>query len=263
VLGARFLPAVAVLEAVLLVPLLPLCADLRSVRGWPRVAILGTPILTTLAATFAACVVPAFSVKAPERLNVEYWLDADSGRAQWVIRPDSGRLPEPMGLAAKFRRIDRGVFPWNLGPAFVSDAPYLELAAPTFTILESSVADNKRSYRTLLRSERDAPAAAVFFPASSGIDSVRMEDFAIPRPSERLRKFLNGWTVYDCDTMPVRGVTLSFTLPVGRPVEVYAMDRTFRLPDEGSFLLKARPLAATPSQDGDVTLVGRRIQLIP
>ena len=90
-----------------------------------------------------------------------------------------------------------------------------------------------------------------------------MEDFIVPSLSERLRKFLNGWSSYSCDTMPAKGVILSFTLPLGKPVDVYAVDKTFRLPDEGGFLLKARPLTATRSQDGDVTLVSRRVQLIP
>jgi Peptidase family M28 len=263
VLGTQSLAAIVIFVVVLLAPLLPLCADLRHAKGFPRVAISSTPLLAMAGATFAALVVPTFSARAPERVNLEYRLDADSARAQWVIFPDSGRLQETIRLAANFQRSESGPFPWDRAPAFVTDAPYLSLSAPTFTLLESSVDDGKRSYRMLLRSERAAPAATVLFPPDSGIESVRMEDVPIPPQSERLRTFLNGWTRYDCDTMPAKGVTLSFTLPVGKPTEVYAIDRTFRLPDEGNFLLKARPLTATRSQDGDVTLVSRRIQLIP
>ena len=262
-LGARFAAVVAIAAAVLFAPLLPICADLRYALGAAQVAILAVPILATLAGISTASVLPPFSAKAPERLNIDYWLDADSGRAQWVIQPDSGRLPEPIRLAAKFQRTTKGPFPWSHTPSFIGDAPHLGLAAPTFTILESSVASGKRLYRTLLRSERAAPVAAVLFPPDSGIESVRMEDFPLPPQSERLRRFLNRWFLYDCDTMPAKGVTLGFALPVGKPVEVYAIDKTFRLPDEGSFLLKARPLTATRSQEGDVTLVSRRVQLIP
>jgi hypothetical protein len=262
-LGARFLAEVAMGAAMLLTPLLPTGADLSDTRGAARAAILGVPILATLGAIFAATIVPAFSAKAPERLNINYWLDADSGRAQWIIQPDSGRLPEPMRLATKFQRSAKGPFPWSNAPTFIADAPHLGLAAPTFTILESSVANGRRLYRMLLRSERAAPAATVLFPPDSGMESVRMEDFVVPSLSERLRKFLNGWSSYACDTMPAKGVILSLALPLGKPVDVYAVDKTFRLPDEGGFLLKARPLTATRSQDGDVTLVSRRVQLIP
>jgi hypothetical protein len=63
--------------------------------------------------------------------------------------------------------------------------------------------------------------------------------------------------------MPAKGVEITFTLPAGKPVEVYALDETYGLPLEGLFLVKARPFTATPSQDGDVTVVSRRVQLLP
>lgn len=262
-LGVQYLAGIAVLAALLFAPLLAVCADLRYTRGFRRVMILFLPLLATGLAIFAASVVPVFSAKAPQRVNIEYWLDGDSGRAQWVVLPDSGRLPEAIRLAARFHRIETGLFPWERQPAFVSGAPQLGLAAPTFTILESSVADGNRLYRTLLRSERGAPEAMVLFAPDSGIDSARMSDLAVPPESERVRRYLKGWTLYDCATMPAKGVQLSFTLSVGRAVEVYVIDKTFRLPGEGDFLLKSRPLTATRSQDGDITVVSRRIQLIP
>jgi hypothetical protein len=63
--------------------------------------------------------------------------------------------------------------------------------------------------------------------------------------------------------MSAKGIEISFTLPTGKPVEVYALDQTYALPPEASFLVKARPFTATPSQDGDVTVVSRRVQLLP
>jgi hypothetical protein len=262
-LGVAYLPAIAIVAAVLFAPLLPVCADLRYARGFGRVAILGMPAIATALAIFVASVVPVYSAKAPERVNIEYWLDADQGRGEWVVLPDSGRLPEAIRLAAVFHRTPTGLFPWERQPAFVADATHLGLAAPTFTILESSVVDGKHLYRMLLRSERAAPEAMVLFPPDSGIDSARMADFAVPAESDRVQHYLKGWTLYDCDTMPAKGVELSFKLPVGKPVEVYVIDKTFRLPDEGGFLLKSRPLTATRSQDGDIAVVSRRIQLIP
>jgi hypothetical protein len=262
-LGLRYLWALAAVATVLLAPLLPVCADLRESAGLPSTAVIGVPFVVTLGAFFAASVVPAFSAKAPERVNLQYWLDADSGRAQWLVHPASGHLPEPIGLATKFHELERGPFPWITGASFVADAPNLGIPAPTFTILETSVADGRHAYRTLLRSERAAPEAMVLFPPNSGIGSVEMEGFPVPPESERLATVLNGWTVYECVTMPLKGISLSFTLPVGRPVQVFVLDQTFRMPDEGNFLLHARPLTATPSQDGDVTVVSRRVQLIP
>jgi hypothetical protein len=63
--------------------------------------------------------------------------------------------------------------------------------------------------------------------------------------------------------MPAAGVEITFSLPDGKPVEVSAVDQSYGLPPEGMFLLNSRPLKATPSQEGDVTIVSRRVELIP
>ena len=262
-LGLESLPALAVVLAILFSPLLAMCTDLRDASGVPALAVPGIPVAVTIAAAFLSSVVPAFSAKAPERVNIEYWSDADAGKTQWVVRPNSGRLPDPIRLAANFHSVDHGPFPWNRQTAFLADAPHLDLAPPTFTILNFSVANGRRTYTALLRSERGAPQAMVFFPPDSGLGDLRAEDSPIPVDESRVQRYLNGWSIFSCVTMTPKGVTITFTLPVGKPVEVYAVDQTFRLPDEGSVLLKSRPLTATASQDGDITLVSRRIQLNP
>jgi hypothetical protein len=58
-------------------------------------------------------------------------------------------------------------------------------------------------------------------------------------------------------------VEITFTLPVGKPVEVYAFDESSGLPAEGAFLLNSRPLTAIASGDGDNSLVSRRVELNP
>jgi hypothetical protein len=81
--------------------------------------------------------------------------------------------------------------------------------------------------------------------------------------SPRAKSYVNRWSFYDCVTMPAKGVEISFTLPAGKPIEIYAVDQSYELPLEGLFLQKSRPFTARPSQDGDVTIVSRRVQLIP
>ena len=262
-LGNRALVLIAVLVALICTPLAPLCSDLRGVPGLRGLAIPWLPILVTAMALFAAIVVPAYSAKSPERVNLEFVQDADTGNAQWIVQPASGRLPEPLRLAANFHAAAHGAFPWETRAAFVSDAPHLDLAPPTFTILESSEADGRHNYRTLLRSERGAPYAAIFFPPGSDIQSVRMQDQPIPAVTPEVRNYLIGWTAYACPTMPAAGVEISFSVPLGKTVEVSAADESYSLPNEGAFLENARPLTATASQNGDVTIVSRRVQLLP
>jgi Peptidase family M28 len=262
-LGVRILAGIALVVALLLSPLAPLLASLREPKGMARFALPGTAIAVTVLAAFGAVVAPAYSAKAPEHVNLQYRQDGDSGRSQWVVYTDSGRLPEPIRLATNFRRIDKGSFPWDTLPAFLADAPHLEIAAPTFTILESSESGGKRQYRALLRSERGAPEAVVFFPPDSGIDKVQIQDEPIPHKADRVLRYFNGWDLYRCMTMPAKGIEIKFELPLGKPVEVYVLDLSYGLPLEGMFMTKSRPLTATPFSQGDVTILTRRVQLIP
>jgi hypothetical protein len=261
--GNPILPVISVVVASLLTPMAPVCAGVRQSPGLRRIALPGLAIALTLGAAFLAVVVPAFSAKSPEHVNLEYVEDSDSGNSQWVVYPASGRLPEPIRLATNLARHNGGPFPWVGGITFLSNAPHLDLPPPTLTVLESSEVPGKRLYRTLLRSERGAPRALVLFPPDSGVESVQMEGQTLQPQSETMRRESNGWYVYLSETMPGRGIDLTFRLPAGRPVQVYAVDTSFALPLEGTFLLKSRPLTATPYQDGDRTVVVRHLELLP
>jgi Peptidase family M28 len=261
--GNRGLPLATLLVALLLTSLAPLCADVRELPGLRGQLFLWVPAAAVAASAFAAAVVPAYSAKAPERLNMEYWQETDTGVSQWIVQSDSGALPEPIRLAANFRRAPQGALPWSSHPSFVATAPRVDLAPPTFTVLESSQAGARRSYRTLLRSERGAPFAAALFPPLADIESVRMGDQPLPPEASRIRDFYNGWTAYSCPAMPPGGIEISFSVPIGKPIEISAVDQTYGLPAEGAFLLNSRPLTATPFQNGDVTIVSRRVQLLP
>ena len=183
--------------------------------------------------------------------------------ARWIVYPDSGHLRAPIQLAGDFQRAYHGAFPWDTHASFVADAPHLDLSAPSFTILDSSIQGQRRHYTALLRSERGAPEAAVLFPPTSGVDDVRIQGQLIAGESPLVRRLLNGWTAYFCAGIPAAGVNMTFTLPVGKTVEITAIDRSYGLPPVGAFLSNARPLTAVPSQDGDLTVVSRRVQLFP
>jgi len=261
--GSHALPLIAVLVALLLSPLAPLFAEAERARGLSLLALPWLAGAVTLLASFAAIVVPAFSAKAPEHVTLQYVQEADSGNSQWVVYPASGHLPEPIRLATNFRGQENGAFPWVVDPAFFAAAPHEELAPPTFTIQESTELPGKRRYRTLLRSERGASEALVMFPPNSRIESVLAIDEPVQPQTEKVRQYQNGWYAYDFYAMPAKGVEMSFTLPVGKSVEVYVLDITYALPLEGMFLLKSRPLTATPFGEGDCTIASRRVQLLP
>jgi hypothetical protein len=262
-MGNRALPFIAALVALALTPTLPLCADILNTTGMRGAMFSWIPIAAALIAAFIAVVAPQFSAKSPERMNIQYWKDADTGVAQWIVEPDSGHLPEAIRVAAAFKHADKGPFPWDRGPAYLTPAPRLAFSAPSFTILESFPAGTERNYRALLRSERGAPEVLALFPPNSGVTKVNMQGEPIKRATEKMRFFFGDWNIYRCLTMPPEGVEIAFTLPVGKPLQVYVADVKHGLPVEGKFLLNARPLSATPSHDGDLTIVSRSMQLLP
>jgi hypothetical protein len=262
-LGNRALPGIAALAAFLFTPLLPLCVDFLKIKSVRGVAIFWTPVVVAFAAGFAALLMPPYSAKAPERVNIEFWKDADTGKTQWIVEPASGRLPDPLLAATSFRHADKGPFPWDAGPAFFAPAPGLDNPAPTLTILASTPVADRRNYRALLRSERGASEAMVLFPPGSNVSAARINDVAVEGDSSWSHRLFGDWEIYRCLTTPAGGVEIAFSLPAGKPLEVYALDATYGLPPGGKFLLDARPFTAAPSQDGDVTIVSRRVQFIP
>jgi hypothetical protein len=261
--GSPGMPLIAVVIGLILSPLAPLVADWKRARGFSLLALPWLAATVTVLAAFAAVVAPAYSAKSPEHVNLQYVQEADSGKSQWVVYPDSGRLPEPIRLATNFSAHENGVFPWITGPAFFAAAPHLELAPPTFTILESSQISGMRQYRALLRSERGASRALLLFPPDSGIESISAAGEPLQPQTGKMREHRNGWYIFDFFAIPAKGVELSFTLPPGKSVEVYALDVTYALPLEGMFMLKSRPLTAASYGQGDSTLVSRRVQLLP
>jgi hypothetical protein len=262
-MGTAFLMTVALLVGLIFTAMAPLCVGLRDAHGLPLLMFPAVPVAVAALAVFGAAIAPAYSARSPQHVNIEYWQDADTGESQWIVNPASGVLPEPVRLATSFHRLQYGPFPWGSESAFVANAPHVDVSPPTFTILESSVAGDRREFRVLLRSERGAPEATVLFPPDADVELVRIEGEPVVLVRDISRRFLNGWSAYKCSTMPAKGVEVSFTLPIGRPVEVIALDQSFSLPLEGMFLLKSRPLTAAPFQNGDVTLVSRHVQLLP
>lgn len=80
---------------------------------------------------------------------------------------------------------------------------------------------------------------------------------------DQMLQYTHGWHVYICDTVPPDGVQLQFTLPAGKSVGVFLLDKSFALPPKGAFLEKARPKTTISSQDGDSAMVSHFVTLKP
>jgi Peptidase family M28 len=244
------------LSAIFLLPLLEQAALTRR-----RLMLLAAAVI--FAAVCITVLLPTYSTRWPQRMNVEYWLDADAGKAHWWTQTASQHLPGAMAEAVKFDPTPRDRFPGYPLQGFFADAQALKLSAPELTPVVVADAASAAHIELLLRSTRGAPTGFVVFPAEAHIQSV-----VLATPSGPLRAKLhtlrNGSTVLLAPGMPATG--LRFGIDVAAPLMVQVFDENYALPDEladGKLLQRARPQTATSSQDGDVTVVQRTVHLDP
>jgi hypothetical protein len=257
-LGLNGLLATALLLAFVFAALAPLVAGSGSFgRRW-------LPLAATVAAVvFAvlALVSPSFAPRSPRVLNVYLHKDADSGASRWLIL-SSTPLPPAVLAAAKFTRQSAPPFPWSPPRirAFAAPAPELNAAAPELTVLEDSTAGGKRHLRLRLTSLRGAPVGTVWIPADARLTSIAID--GQPVPMEDLGR-PEGWRWRFCSnlTLPARGSELDVVLGATQPTDWYVLDRSYGLPPLGKALLAARSKNAMPGQDGDVTVVSRKVRI--
>jgi hypothetical protein len=259
--GVLAFPALAVVLALVLILFAPVFCE--ADQGTPALfgAFLSASTGAALLFTIGAVLLPAYSAGTPDRLNISYALDADSGKAQWQVEPESQQLPASFRQVMQFSATPEKAFPWNASPSFMADAGHLDLAAPTLTIEDVVVSGHKRTVRARLKSERGAPEASILFSPSSGIKEMSINGHTVPKAPPRVLQWLNGWHAYDCPVMPTEGMEMQFTVEGDKPADVYVVDESYDLPGAGEGLRKARPGYAVASQDGDETVVYRQVKI--
>jgi len=210
--------------------------------------------------TLAAAAKP-FSADSPERMSIAFSQDADTQRSRWLAYAESGRLRGDLARAAPFSAAPVRAFLWSGAPgAFAADARGASLPAPSATVLEDSRDGSTRRIRFNLRSTRGAPAVFLAIPPAAQIQSIRVAGEALGPINPRIVSFQGGWRLITCLTTPPEGVELALVAGPN-PLEVYAGDRSAGLPSAAEPLLRARGPEAAPSQQGDVTIVTRRLKL--
>ena len=237
--------------------LLPLLA---RASGTARRIMLALAALSALGGAIAALGLPAYSADWPERVNLEYWLDVDTGESHYLARCDSSRLPATLAAAAHFEPVPRPRFAGSASRAFYADAPLLALAPPELSSAQSLDTAAGR-YVLHLRSARGAPEAIVVFPAAAQVGEIELA--AVQGPVRaKTRKLRSGATLLDIVGLPAAGVEFSFDTAGAAPIKVQVFDQSYDFPQQQG-LRQARGPDTTSSQDGDLTVVHRTVSLFP
>jgi Peptidase family M28 len=251
------------------ITLLPLLA-VSSVRARQRVIVLTA--LMSLGGFVVTLYLPTYSAEWPERINVEYWFDADTGESNYLARPASLRLPAALIAAAHFDPVPRPRFAGSRSLAFYAAAPRLALAVPELTLasqptpasLRAAVAQSigaPTHFDLRLRSARGAPEALVVFPASARVADIELATAKGP-VRVKLSKLRSGATLLDIVGLPAAGVEFSAEAAGPLPLAIQVFDQSYDFP-EGQILQRVRPTNATSSQDGDLTVAHRTVSLDP
>jgi len=261
-LGAPAWPISTVTLCVTAAFLLPLLGNAtRPVRQ--RLTVIAAVL--TFGAICITVLMPTYSKSWPQRVNVEYWVDADSGRAHWYAQTASLHLPSAMAETTKFDPVPRDRFPGYPLKGFYAQAPTLTLAAPELTRISADAggADPGRM-ELLLRSARGAPKAFAIFPASAGIHHIEIATPSGPLRA-KLQTLRDGSTLLLASGIAQAGLRFWVNAPAA-PTTAQVFDESYDLPGElpvGNKLQQARPKNATSSQDGDITVVQRTVRLDP
>jgi hypothetical protein len=192
--------------------------------------------------------------------------DVDSGETHLLLR-GAPPYPPPMLKAAGFGKQPVPPFPWSppVARSFVAPVPPLGAPGPELAVLADSVEDGKRHLRLRLTSPRGARVATLLIPAKAGLESMRVDGETVPmggapkpgapRPPAR------GWRVITYHTLPTQGGILEVVLSSTEPNDWYLFDRTDDLPVSARGVAAARPAWAAALQDGDGTIVSRKVRI--
>lgn len=240
-----------------LLPLL-IVADGSTRRGLCLTATLlaGAGIVTTAA-------LPTYSAAVPQRLNLEYRRDAEPGTAHWVALAEALQLPPELARAATFAAPPGPYPPGDRRQAHFAVAPDLPLPAPELRVLSATPEGNRTRYRAHLVSPRGAPEVQLRFAAGTPVHALTLESVegaaaVVPLP---LRDDASGGRNVTIKALPAAGWQLTFETPRDTPPAIQVRDRSPDFPAQGHFLQAARSPLATPSREGDGSVVSRTVRL--
>jgi Peptidase family M28 len=251
--GVLAWPAISIGAGAALGFWLPLLATSSQQLGKSVMAYSGAIAVAGLAVTL---LLPTFSPQSPQRINIEYWLDADTGRAHWWVQPGSLQLPAPMAAEASFDKTLQPRFPGISQMGFAAPAPAIAAEAPHMELI--STAGTYFEYR--LTSPRQSDKLFAVFPAAAQVNKVTVNTPSGPLTTQ-LPQLGGGATLLTLRNLPAEGMVIGINSPT--PISALVLDESYGLPRElaqGKALQSARPENATSTQDGDVTVLGRTVR---
>jgi hypothetical protein len=234
IMGLKLHPLFMVSAAFGLLSLLPLMA---KAKGWKPTFIVSLVLSLTFAVV--AGLQPAYSERAPQRLNLRY-AERD-GRAFWLADAVA-RLPDRLRKAANFAASPQDVK--DLGRFYVAPAGRVHLDPPHVIV-------RRAGNQVGLETDTAADGFILLVPAQARLQRVTLNGVQTVAS--------DGALAIGCATPDCGHARLSLQFDAG--VIAPLLLETYRqgLPSEGANLLAARPPDTVPSQGGDRTVLVTKV----
>ena len=258
-LGADAWPIITAVSGLIAIGLAPLLINTRSrsYRAWLLLATIAVIVGGTV-----TLLQPAYSTQMPQRTLLWYALDADSGKARWILQPDSKRSAPQLAFDGAGETQPASLPLGNISGTSALPAPHLDFLAPQLQIIDAQPQDGGIAYRMHLRSARAAPEIELAFPRNRAVTSVALLTDGKKIPAH-LWRAPDGTGWLDLIGAPPEGIDLEVVIPDAGEIATKLLDRSYGLPAAGAALRPAGPSVTTASQDGDLTIVYRAITLAP
>ena len=220
----------------------------------------GVAAATVILGGGVTLLMPPYTAQMPQRTLLWYLLDADSGRAAWLLQPDSKRLPPQFALHATQRALQAPLPAGNISGAVASIAPPEDYAAPQMQIL--SVENRARGvrYHLRVRSLRNAPEIELAIADDRTVAATLDLGAGHTVPAHFWRA-KDGSRWLQLIGMPSEGLDLTIETSTAADLAVTVLDRSYGLPTMPDGVRSAKSLLTTQSQDGDLTIVYRSVHL--
>ncbi|WP_394829944.1 M20/M25/M40 family metallo-hydrolase [Pendulispora albinea] len=259
-LGTPAGAAIACGVAFVLAPAAMLAAGLAQPTA--RIAAAGA-LGASVAAAVVAAVLPHESPAAPESVLVTWHEDGDTGRARWLVAPESDdRLASAIRSAAPFGPRAENPFPWSTRRAFVADAPaqmQTHLPPPAVTIVDRHLEGHRQRVSLHIASARGARELALYAAPSASIASMSVQGTTVPTRDARART-AEGWLALTVQGSGPEGATVELVLEGDADTRLIVADRTPGLP-AGNSPAQARTASEVTVDDADSTFVTRNVIL--
>ena len=256
-LGTDAWPIVTALLGLAVLGLAPMLIETPA-RGFR--AYLWLTALTVILGGAITLLRPAYSTRMPQRTLLWYTLDADTGKAAWVLQPDSKRRPPQLARHSTSEAHQSSLPSGNISHAIIAAAPRLDYPAPQLQILGVEARAGRVLYHLHVRSVRNAPEIELAVADDQAVEATLNLGANHELPAHFWRA-TDGSRWLQLVGVAPEGLDLELETSKATDLTVTLLDRSYGLPAAGATLRAAGPAVTTASQDGDLSIVYRSVRL--